>query len=397
MWPSTLLAADQSIFVKQYCIKCHGSEEQKGDRRFDALTTEIKTPDDALLWQEILDQLNQGAMPPEDEKQPQQAELLAAVDAITQSVAEAAQRFKGTGAHTVLRRLNSFEYRNTIGDLLNLQLAGWNPAADFPPEVRADGFDNDSAVQVTSGILLDHYLAAAEQAIKRVTAFGPMPENSKYVQKSPFYFEKRKDLPKLFQTDRYRWVSNTGYDDLVARHYRGGHIGFEPLARGGAPQSGQYNIRVQAAAIDRTHPYEFITDFRNGDPIVMELAAVNREGSVESTGNITTERTLALVELTSDQPQWLEWMVDLERGEEPEIRFRNGAGKAKNLQFKMGRFAKGHFELEAPAKLKDNGIRSIALLKAYRRSEAPHLGDAGRRTASRSMADAWTSATRRCT
>ncbi len=364
---SLCAAAPSPEFLKTYCINCHGAEKQKGDRRFDALTSEIKTPDDALLWQEILDQLNQGDMPPKKEKQPQKPELLAAIDAITQSIADATQRFKGTGAHTVLRRLNSFEYRNTIGDLLGLNVAGWNPSADFPPEVRADGFDNNSAAQVTSGILLDHYFAAAEEAIQRTTAFGPKPEMKTYTQKSPFYFEKRKagDLPKIFQTDRYRWVSDTGYDDLVARYYRGGHIGFEPLGHGGAPQSGRYTIRVQAAAIDRENPYDFLKDIRSGDPIVMEIAAVTRGGSVESTGNITTQRTLALVEITSDKPQWFEWTVDLERGEEPEVRFRNGTEKAKSLAFKLNRFAKGHPELEAIGKL-SKGELALAMLKAYR-------------------------------
>ncbi len=362
-----LFAVDQSTFLKTYCIKCHGDAKQQGDRRFDALTAEIKTPDDALLWQEILDQLNQGDMPPKKEKQPSKKELLAVVDAITQSVADATQRLKGTGAHTVLRRLNSFEYQQTIGDLLGLNVAGWNPTVDFPPEVRADGFDNNSAAQVTSGILLDRYFVAAEEAIQRATAFGPKPASKSYMQKSPFYFEGKasRDLPKLFRTDRYRWVSSTGYDDLVARHYRGGHIGFEPLARGGAPQSGRYTMRIQAAAIDRTHSYDFLNDFRNGDPIVMELAAVNREGSVESTGNITTQRTLALVELTSDQPQWYEWTVDLDRGEEPEVRFRNGAPAAKALAFKLGKNVKGHPELEAIGKL-GKGEIALAMLKAYR-------------------------------
>jgi hypothetical protein len=364
---SVAFAAPSPEFLKTYCVNCHGAEKQKGDRRFDTLTSEIKTPDDALLWQEILDQLNQGDMPPKKEKQPHKTELLAAVDAITQSIADATQRFKGTGAHTVLRRLNTFEYRNTIGDLLGLNVAGWNPSADFPPEVRADGFDNNSASQVTSGILLDHYFAAAEEAIQRTTAFGAKPDMKTYTQKSPFYFEGKaaRDLPKLFRTDRYRWISDKGYDDLVARHYRGGHIGFEPMARGGAPQSGRYTIRIQAAAIDRTHPYDFLKDFRNGDPIVMELAAVNREGSVESTGNITTQRTLALVELTSDQPQWFEWTVDLERGEEPEVRFRNGAPAAKALAFKLGKNVKGHPELEAIGKL-GKGEIAAAMLKAYR-------------------------------
>ncbi len=356
-------------FLNDYCIKCHGADKQKGDRRFDGLTASIKTPDDALTWQEILDQLNKGEMPPKKEKQPPTAELLAAVDAITESVGEAALRFKGTAAHTVLRRLNSFEYRQTIGDLLGLNVAGWNPTVDFPPESRVNGFDNNAAAQTTSGMLLDHYFVAAEEAIERATAFGKKPEVKTYVQKSPFYFEKTKagDLPKIFHTDRYRWISDKGYDDLQARYYRGGHIGFAPLGHGGAPQSGRYTIRVQAAAIDRTNPYPFLEDIRSGDPVVMEIAAVNRGGSVESTGNITTERTLALVEITSDQPQWFEWTVELERGEEPEVRFRNGTVKAKALAFKLNRSSKGFPELEAVGKLGlGKGDLALAMLKAYR-------------------------------
>ena len=362
-------AGSPEPFLREYCVKCHGPEKQKGERRFDALTTEIKMPDDALLWQEILDQLNKGEMPPsKEEHQPPKADVLAAVDAITQSVGEAALRFKGTATHTVLRRINSYEYRQTIGDLLGLNVAGWNPIADFPPESRVGGFDNNAGAQVTSGMLLDHYFVAAEEAIQRATAFGPKPATKTYVQKSPFYFDRRKaaDLPKLFHTDRFRWVSNTGYDDLVGRDYRGGHIGFEPMARGGAPQRGRYTIRVRAAAVDRTHPYDFIDDYRNGDPVVMEIAAVNRRGSVESTGNITSQRTLALVELTSDQPQWFEWTVDLDRGEEPEVRFRNGPVRAKRLAGLMSRNAGNYPELKVPGTLKNPGERSVAVLKVYR-------------------------------
>ncbi len=358
-------------FLKQYCIKCHGPDIQSGDRRFDALTNEIRTPDEALLWQEILDQLNLGEMPPRKEKQPSRTELLAAVDAITQSLAEAKQRFKGAGSHTVLRRLNSFEYRNNIGDLLGLNVAAWDPTIAFPAESRVDGFDNNSEAQVTSGMLLDHYFVAAEEAIHRATAFGPKPELKSYAQKSPFYFDGKqyRDLPKLFHPDRYRWVSNTGYDDLVARGYRGGHIGFEPLARGGAPQSGRYTIRVRAAAVDRKHDYDFLDEIRSGDPIVMEIAAVIRGGANEVTGNLKAERSLALVELTSDKPQWFEWTVHLDRGEEPEVRFRNGPVTAKNLAFRLGRYAEKNPqtfpELKISKKL-GKGEVAAALLKAYR-------------------------------
>ena len=47
---------------------------------------------------------------------------------------------------------------------------------DFPPEVKMDGFDNNGAGLVTSGLLLNHYLNTASEAIKRSTDFRPKPK-----------------------------------------------------------------------------------------------------------------------------------------------------------------------------------------------------------------------------
>ena len=52
-------------FLKQYCYKCHGPDKQKAKRRFDTLPTTIKDFRQQEQWQEIVDQLNLGEMPPE--------------------------------------------------------------------------------------------------------------------------------------------------------------------------------------------------------------------------------------------------------------------------------------------------------------------------------------------
>ena len=66
---------------------------------------------------------------------------------------------------------------------------------------------------------------------------------------------------------------------------------------GGVAESGMYTIRVKAAAIDRDHPYgDALDDFRNGDPLVLEVAMVDREGSVESTGSIDVRSTRSKLE-----------------------------------------------------------------------------------------------------
>ena len=51
-------------FLKTHCIRCHGPKTQKSDRRFDGLGSSIKDLKQLELWQEIVDQLNLGEMPP---------------------------------------------------------------------------------------------------------------------------------------------------------------------------------------------------------------------------------------------------------------------------------------------------------------------------------------------
>ncbi|MDG2487576.1 MAG: DUF1587 domain-containing protein [Roseibacillus sp.] len=228
-------AADQetSVFLKKYCIQCHGSDTQKADRRFDTLPATMGSLDDVGRYQEIVDQLNLQNMPPEGESQPSEEERATMIARLTQQIVSAYGRLKASGGHSALRRLNSWEYRQTIGDLLELNTVAWNPAEDFPAEVKIEGFDNNGSGLVTSGRLMDQYFLSAEEAIRRATQFGDRPPSKNYTQQSPFYFGGKggKGLPKLFQPDRFRFIPDTPYTDLYGRHYRGGHIGFLPLFR----------------------------------------------------------------------------------------------------------------------------------------------------------------------
>ena len=356
-------------FLSQYCVRCHGEKVQKADRRFDNLPAEINNVADLERFQEIIDQLNLGSMPPEDEQQPGAAERAKIIAHLTGQVTAAHGRLNTSGGHAVLRRLNSWEYRQTIGDLLGLNVDVWNPAENFPVEIRADGFDNNGASLVTSGMLMDHYFDAAEEAIRRATQFGSRPESKRYSQKSPFYFtgKKHSDLPKLFHVDRFRFIPETPYTDLYGRHYRGGHIGFLPLVRqGGVTHSGNYTIRVRAAAVSRVHDYgKALGDFRNGDPLVMEVAAVDRRGSVESTGNVSKLTSLARIELTNEQPQWFEWHVYLDAGYEPEVRFRNGPMAAKRMVRLLSTQAADKPEFQPFINMSPGMEKAHGVLKAY--------------------------------
>lgn len=375
-----------SAFLKKHCIRCHGRQKQKADRRFDTLPEQIRSLDELERYQEIVDQLNLENMPPEGEPQPTAEERAKVISRLTRQITVAHGELNSSGGHSVLRRLNSWEYRQTIGDLLGLNVEEWNPAEDFPAEVKVDGFDNNGEGLVTSGMLLDHYFAAAEEAIRRATEFGERPASAKYAQQSPFYFSGKEytDLPKLFNVDRFRFIPATPYTDLYGRHYRGGHIGFLPLVRqGGVAHSGVYTIRVRAAAVGRVHDYgKALGDFRNGDPLVMEIAAVDRRGSVESTGNVSKMTSLKRIELTNEEPQWFEWNVYMEAGYEPEVRFRNGPLAAKRMVRLLTTQAADKPEFKPFVGMKGSTEKGHGVLKAYKgprlriweiRLEGPHI------------------------
>ena len=160
-----------SGFIENHCTKCHGPEKQKGDTRLDTLTLEIGNSDTALHWQEVLDVLNLGEMPPEDEPVPAQAELEPVLDHLTSTLLEAKQRFSETGGEVLLRRINRREYRNTMEDLFGLRV----PEELIPPDDIGEGFDTIGLSQQFSAFHFEWYFEAAEKIVQTAMRWAGRP------------------------------------------------------------------------------------------------------------------------------------------------------------------------------------------------------------------------------
>ncbi|MEM7392046.1 MAG: c-type cytochrome domain-containing protein, partial [Verrucomicrobiota bacterium] len=94
-------------FLQQYCFDCHGPEKQKGDYRFDTLGLDLSRPRTLDVWQNILDQLNLGEMPPAKKTpQPPFAETRTVIDTLTATLKQAYVQHRSTGGQAVIRRLN---------------------------------------------------------------------------------------------------------------------------------------------------------------------------------------------------------------------------------------------------------------------------------------------------
>ena len=73
--PSNQRAFQEAVapFFQAHCLKCHGPEKQKGGLSLHELTGEV-TGEEGETWQDILDMLALGEMPPEEEPQPDSRE-----------------------------------------------------------------------------------------------------------------------------------------------------------------------------------------------------------------------------------------------------------------------------------------------------------------------------------
>ena len=142
-------------------------KKQKADRRFDLLSFPISDEDQLVDYQDALDQLNLGEMPPEDEPRPDPKELKQTIEWLTLAISDAQKQQLSTGGETVLRRLNKREYHHTIGDLFHIKTDSFNPTQTFPSDNEVHHLDNQGHALITSGFLLDQYLDAADMVVEK--------------------------------------------------------------------------------------------------------------------------------------------------------------------------------------------------------------------------------------
>ena len=80
-------------------------------------------------------------------------------------------RRRSTRVSVTVRRLNRNEYNNTIRDLLGVDSG---PAEDFPSDDVGQGFDNIGDVLSISPVLMERYMAAAENVMQLALPMEPL-------------------------------------------------------------------------------------------------------------------------------------------------------------------------------------------------------------------------------
>ena len=155
------MGAQHRVLLKEYCVSCHGAEKQKGKIRVDDLPLTITNIQEAERWQKILDQMNSGDMPPEDEKQPESVAKANFLDDLAHVMVAARRTLGDQHGVITMRRLNRREYRNTLRDLLGVEIN----VSELPTDTGTGGFDTMGANLFMSGNQFEQYQSLGREAL----------------------------------------------------------------------------------------------------------------------------------------------------------------------------------------------------------------------------------------
>ncbi len=152
------------------CLGCHSEKAQAGKLNLEPLRDPATTATHTAIWQNVLDKVSAGAMPPPTAKPLTDAERAAVVGWIKKlpGLTAATTPAEAMAGRVTARRLNRVEYNNTIRDLLGVAA---RPADEFPVDDSGYGFDNNGDVLSVSPMLMEKYMQAAEK-ISRLAVYG---------------------------------------------------------------------------------------------------------------------------------------------------------------------------------------------------------------------------------
>ncbi len=149
--------------LQEFCYDCHNSKKQKGDVNLESVGGNAKLTDNREVWEKVAEQLESGDMPPEKKPQPTEAERALVMNYIDGQLSQLDCKASPNPGRVTIRRLNREEYRNTIRDLLAVD---YQPT-DFPNDEVGYGFDNNGDVLSLSPMLMEKFLAAAQEIAER--------------------------------------------------------------------------------------------------------------------------------------------------------------------------------------------------------------------------------------
>jgi Protein of unknown function (DUF1592)/Protein of unknown function (DUF1588)/Protein of unknown function (DUF1587)/Protein of unknown function (DUF1585)/Protein of unknown function (DUF1595) len=258
-------------FLEANCYVCHNNQTKKGNLDLTALKFDLADDKTFATWVKVHDRVLAGEMPPVNAARPDEATRAAFLKTLAQPMIEADNARVRREGRTAWRRMNRYEYENTLRDLLS---APWLQVKELLPEDgEAHRFNKVGEALGVSHVQMSRYLAAAEYALREVMAretTRPVAALKRfYAREQPAFFRKvefsqfnraseRATFPLLGDAADLAVLKReapmtVGADDPAKRELESMGVvasTYEPLEirfnQFKAPASGRYKLRVTA-------------------------------------------------------------------------------------------------------------------------------------------------------
>lgn len=163
---ASLQAFDARIkpFLSRNCVLCHSAKNTTAGLDLSRFTSPETIWEHPEVWEKVSARILDGTMPPKGLPRPPMEQRDEVVSWIRDGLEYLAKNTRPDPGRVTARRLNRFEYNNTVRDLLGVD---FQPAADFPADDAGYGFDNIGDVLSMSPMLMEKYVNAAWEIAQR--------------------------------------------------------------------------------------------------------------------------------------------------------------------------------------------------------------------------------------
>ena len=317
-----LEADDALVFLKTHCVKCHGARKSRGDLRLDVVMWSPLNTDNVEVWQAIVDRVVSNEMPPEKQPRPPVRDREMFLMLMRDRLASVAEN---SSKRVILRRLNRTQFRNSLRDLLHIDVDVEDPTEAFPADDKEHGFDNLGETLQMSDFLLRQYLKVARKVVDRATFEGEMPEAKTYTltgkgsralnYKTPGNDPER-DYRVLYQNDERAPGDPRGQQFINCRE--------------GATHDGWYEFTFEVESKGRGNLSErFSQQRRNDYPVYrpedlhrfeIYITAPSKSAAIQT----RPRRRVHAIDLPDNKRQTIKQRLWLPKGWRVEIGFGNG-------------------------------------------------------------------------
>jgi hypothetical protein len=261
-------------FVQEHCLDCHEGETSKAGLDLSTMGLDLGKRSTLEAWVKVYDRVAAGEMPPGKGRTPPHVQTKQFLEALGDPLIATDLARESAAGRATRRRLNRFEYENTLRDLFD---APWLQVKDLLPEDgESHRFNKVGESLDVSFVQMAQYLMVAEQTIRQVlkaeSRRAEFISTRYYAREMPSFLEPMKYGEFNNSSDRAtfptlgfsaqpevragRMPMTVGAADLVNRELEGVGVvasAYEPIEprfdKFHAPVSGRYKLTLRAHSI----------------------------------------------------------------------------------------------------------------------------------------------------